>query len=258
MEKRQLLQQVRSVDGMKQFPWLLLLLATFAVARTSGLTHPTSSLSSSSSSSYPIPWRGGAFGRSNSNINNSEDDHHTKPSVAATAAVDIVNDETTSTSEKEQNTNHNATVQEYVAAMKERDGKDQLLLGTPKEKNKDEEDDEGESDGPSSNGASFSDADAAVDNNDQDEPSPPESGLDGGSVDEDSSVVGVKAHTHKKSNAVGDPDGDDDDDDDDHEEDSLSEFSEEWEELEEFENEYQNDIGTEDVDVKLTFDFFYI
>lgn len=50
---------------------------------------------------------------------------------------------------------------------------------------------------------------------------------------DDPAVVGVKSHHHKKSNAVGDPDGGNDDDDSDE---SLSEFSDEWEELEDFED----------------------
>lgn len=54
-------------------------------------------------------------------------------------------------------------------------------------------------------------------------------------------VVGVKTHHHKKSNAVGDPDGGDDDDDSDE---GLTDFSDEWEELEEFE-EFVEDVVLE-------------
>ncbi len=54
-------------------------------------------------------------------------------------------------------------------------------------------------------------------------------------------VVGVKSHHHKKSNAVGDPDGGDGDDDSDE---SLTDFSDEWEELEDFE-EFVEDVVVE-------------
>jgi len=58
---------------------------------------------------------------------------------------------------------------------------------------------------------------------------------------EEPAVVGVKSHHHKKSNAVGDPDGGDGDDDSDE---SLTDFSDEWEELEDFE-EFVEDVVVE-------------
>ena len=58
---------------------------------------------------------------------------------------------------------------------------------------------------------------------------------------EEPAVVGVKSHHHKKSNAVGDPDGGDGDDDSDE---SLTDFSDEWEELEDFE-EFVEDLVVE-------------
>jgi hypothetical protein len=61
------------------------------------------------------------------------------------------------------------------------------------------------------------------------------------STSEEPAVVGVKSHNHKKSNAVGDPDGGDDDDDSDE---SLTDFSDEWEELENFE-EFVEDLVVE-------------
>jgi hypothetical protein len=100
------------------------------------------------------------------------------------------------------NNNNNATVEEYVAAMKEKDG---------------QQDHRGEEDyapvSSRSESSSYSTPDRGSNN------------------EEEPAVVGVKSH-HKKSNAVGDPDGDESDSDSD----SLSEYSEEWEELEEFDS----------------------
>jgi len=93
--------------------------------------------------------------------------------------------------------NENRTVEEYVAAMKEKDGHD----------DSDMPEDEGRQPNVGS-------TDSTSRDNETDQPA----------------IVGVKSHTHKKSNAVGDPDGDDDDDSDA----SLSEYSEEWEELDAF------------------------
>ena len=99
----------------------------------------------------------------------------------------------------------NSTVQNYVAAMREKDHQDRQ-----DETDHDETEEEHQSQ--------------------QGEPSPSAE-----TSEDDPAIVGVKSHASKKSNAVGDPDGDDDDDDDDENED-LSEFSEEWEELEDFDN----------------------
>lgn len=106
-------------------------------------------------------------------------------------------------------TTNNATVEEYIAAMKEKDGQDR------------QEDN----------------VDTSKDPNRATEESFP--GPEGEDIDP--AVVVVKSHSHKKSNAVGDPDGDDDDDTDDT---TASEYSEEWEELEDFGN-FVDDVVVE-------------
>jgi hypothetical protein len=111
--------------------------------------------------------------------------------------------------------NINSTVEEYVAAMKEKDNQD----GSQK-------DDEQDSN-PSHEGKSV-----ATDGESSNE-------IKGGDDDNNANVVGVKEHAHnsqKKSNAVGDPDGGDDDDDDDG--DDTTDYSEEWEEMEDFDETY--------------------
>jgi hypothetical protein len=120
-----------------------------------------------------------------------------------------------STSTSTDTTNNNATVEEYVAAMKEKDGKDRS----------------DDKDVPSTSSSS---GDDTAPTSEDTAPETPEEDND------DPAIVGVKSHSHnnKKSNAVGDPDGDDDDDSDD---DSLSEYSEEWQELEEF-DEFVEDL----------------
>lgn len=106
---------------------------------------------------------------------------------------------------------NNATVEEYVAAMKEKDGQDRTH---------EEKDEELPSDNSNSHHSSTEESSSS-------------SATDEGGENSDSAVVGVKSHSHKKSNACGDPDGDDDDDTTDS---SLSEYSEEWEELEDFDD----------------------
>jgi hypothetical protein len=110
------------------------------------------------------------------------------------------------TTEASSKSNTNETVvKEYVAAMKEKDGQNRQ---------------EDQEDIPSPT------TDVATSNSPAAEEAAPKP--EGGENDNsDPAIVGVKSH--KKSNAVGDPDGDDDDDDS---EDSLSEYSEEWEDLE--------------------------
>jgi hypothetical protein len=115
-----------------------------------------------------------------------------------------------------------AAIERYVAAMTERDLDDCSDGGGGGDK---EEDDatSATTEQPSSNDAMVDSRTATQEN--------------------DSSVVGVRSQqsAHKRSNAVGDPDGDGDDDDDD--ESSLSEFSEEWEDLEEFVEDYLEEIS---------------
>ncbi len=117
-------------------------------------------------------------------------------------------------SASESNTN-DSTVEEYVAAMRERDeGQEQPQ--------------DGDKDSSSSNGTSST---ATLTKQEKGSPTTTSATLD-------PSVVGLKSL--KKSNAVGDPDGDDDDDDEDddtedetEEEEEETEYSEEWEEIEE-------------------------
>ncbi len=114
--------------------------------------------------------------------------------------------------------NNDETVEAYVAAMKEKD-RQKLEQDLPPCDREGEERNEREDSAPDTG----DDAPASQD------------------VAEDPAVVGVKSHHHKKSNAVGDPDGDDDDDDTDE---SISEFSDEWEEMEEF-GEFVEDLLVE-------------
>lgn len=110
-------------------------------------------------------------------------------------------------SNDETDNSNNATVEEYVAAMKEKDVQDRLV-----------DHDSEEYPSPSD--------EAPLD-------SAPAAAEDSGADQMDSSAaVGVKSHSSTKSNAVGDPDGDDSDSDSD----TISDFSEEWEELEEFDD----------------------
>jgi SpoVK/Ycf46/Vps4 family AAA+-type ATPase len=167
-----------------------------------------------------LRWRAGAFGK------NSQDDT-TNP-----AKIDDCEKESGRKGKKKniakgkQKSNSNdATVEEYVAAMKERDaGQD------PSEGTGDNPVGSEERDVSSPQGGESSDGSSTVTLTKQERDSPPPENHESNNVEP--SVVGVKSH--KKSNAVGDPDGDDDDDDDDDdEEDSQSEYSEEWEEIEE-------------------------
>jgi hypothetical protein len=122
----------------------------------------------------------------------------------------------------------NATVEEYVTAMKEKDHQDR------------------QDETPTS-----ADSYGSADESDHGTASAVEE------EDDDPAIVGVKAHPSKLSGAVGDPEDDSDDSDDD-----TSDFSEEWEELQEFgtaevnamaeaqvqvEVEMLEDEGTEDV-----------
>lgn len=119
--------------------------------------------------------------------------------------------------------NNNATVEAYVAAMREKDSQN-VLRNVPNDE--DDEDIEEPKDG-SGNNAEDKESTASSESS--------------STADDDPAVVGVKSHHNsKKSNAVGDPDGDDDDDSDD----SLSDFSDEWEEIDEFE-EFVDDLMVE-------------
>lgn len=127
----------------------------------------------------------------------------------------------TSTTRSAAEASHNATVEAYVAAMKEKDSH-QSTTTTAQD----------EIDEPDEN---------PVDAGDDAASAAEQGGASSAAAEEDDpAVVGVKSHHHKKSNAVGDPDGGDDDDSDE----SLSDFSDEWEEMEEFE-EFVDDMVVE-------------
>jgi hypothetical protein len=197
--------EMRSERMMRSLPWLSVLLLLSLVYSTHAET-ASSSAAAIAGNSRPqhvdrdnskrtvFGWRGGG----------------SSPHQGTT------NTRTTATTEA----NHNATVEAYVAAMKEKDSQatDEHV-----------DDDKGEEpeDGTAGNDGSSS------------------AGTASAADEENPAVVGVKSHNqqshHKKSNAVGDPDGDDDDDDSDE---SLSDFSEEWEENEEFE-EFVDDLMVE-------------
>ncbi|CAJ1940080.1 unnamed protein product [Cylindrotheca closterium] len=114
-------------------------------------------------------------------------------------------------SSTETKTDHNATVEEYVAAMKEKDGQARMEAASQKKE--------------ASPGNEKATESAKTDTS-----SPEETSSSSSSDSAVSAGVGLKSpSSHRKSNAVGDPDGDDDDDDDDSETD-FSDFSEEWEE----------------------------
>eukprot|EP00526_Cylindrotheca_closterium_P028863 CAMPEP_0113610466 /NCGR_PEP_ID=MMETSP0017_2-20120614/5045_1 /TAXON_ID=2856 /ORGANISM="Cylindrotheca closterium" /LENGTH=1415 /DNA_ID=CAMNT_0000519363 /DNA_START=171 /DNA_END=4418 /DNA_ORIENTATION=+ /assembly_acc=CAM_ASM_000147 len=116
---------------------------------------------------------------------------------------------------------HNATVEAYVAAMKEKDGQTRT-----------EASEGGHKEEPSGNAEAKESAEA--------EKSPAEETSSASSDADVSAGVGLKTpSSHRKSNAVGDPDGDDDDDDEDSETD-FSDFSEEWEETVELHGDYDD------------------
>lgn len=163
-----------------RLPWLLLLLSLYAETASSSVNTATTA----KSNRIALPWRGGG----------------TLPQDAA--------------EEANTTTIHNATVEAYVAAMKERDN-NAMASTSDRHDDMEEVDDNGTS-------------------GEDDTSAPTESASAPDNEEEDPAVVGVKSHhsSSKKSNAVGDPDGDDDDDDD--TDDILSELSDEWEEMEEF------------------------
>ena len=221
-----------------------LLLSTIFVSETLALVK----VSSLSTSSTTLPtaqllladeFRAGAFGSHDAADNDEDrDESENKPKGK----------------QSNNNDNSNATVEEYVAAMRERDAVQDSTAAVMDDNN------DNNKDASSSSSPSAESEDSAVSatttttletqGNDT-------SMGDQESGSEESSVVGVKSH--KKSNAVGDPEDDDDDDDDgdisddedddvddidvddddiDDENDSQSEYSEEWEEIEETFDQY--------------------
>ena len=126
-------------------------------------------------------------------------------------------------------------VEQYVAAMNERDCRDHMMddSGSEEEEASGDIPEDGILSPQADESSHHQEASAMVE-------------------DTDESVVGVKSHAHKKSNAVGDPDGDGDDDSDD---DSLTEFSEEWEDLEEFVEDYLEDIAAVEPEVQVEVEF---
>lgn len=157
-----------------------------------------------------------------------------------------------------------AAVEEYVAAMKERDRQG---IAEPEDDDiedaEDEEDHEATSSSFNKEGEGFAEGESD-ESSSSSPPAQDELNNDNGDSrstnnhnDADDSLVSVKAHSQKqkKSNAVGDPDGDDDDDDDDQgEEDALSELSEDWEELDEFSEKFVGDfVGEPQLQVEVDF-----
>ncbi|VEU41430.1 unnamed protein product [Pseudo-nitzschia multistriata] len=219
-----------------------LIYSILVVARNDPLLSVSATtISSAASTKRVVPpsfirWRAGAFGSSNRDdpTANTEDD------------CDSNEAERKGKKEKDynrynigNNNSNDAKVEEYVAAMKERDaGQDQV-------DNIPESDADSNPSGESSNKSSSSSS-VTIHNKDS------SSKGNKGAENAESSVVGVKSH--KKSNGVGDPDGSDDDDDDDDTDDdldSLSEFSEEWEEIEETYDQFANDVFEPQVEVKV-------
>jgi hypothetical protein len=224
-----------------------LLLSTIFVSETLALIK----VSSLSTSSTTLPtaqllladeFRAGAFGSHDAADNDEDmDESESKPKGKQNNNNNNSNNN---------NDNDNATVEEYVAAMRERDA-GQDSVAAVMDDNKDNNSDASSSSSPSaeSEDSAVSATTTTLESQDNDT-----SMGDQESGSEESSVVGVKSH--KKSNAVGDPDDDDDDDDGDisddedddddvddvddidDENDSQSEYSEEWEEIEETFDQY--------------------
>jgi ATPase family AAA domain-containing protein 1 len=180
-----------------------------------------------------IPWvvtRGGAF------FGNGNKEEKSTSTKAISSTTDTQSHETIANHDKKKNYNTNtAAVAAYVEAMKQKDGQaSDNNKNNNKENSKEEEVDGGE--GEDIKGSSSGDD---IPDHGSTSPSPSHT-----NNDVENSVVGVKSHhlQHKKSNAVGDPDGDDGEDDDDSD-DTLSEYSEEWEDLEELVEEFLNDVS---------------
>ena len=222
-----------------------LLLSTIFISETLALVK----VSSLSTSSTTLPtaqllladeFRAGAFGSHDAADNDEDrDESENKPKGK----------------QSNKNDNSNATVEEYVAAMRERDAV-QDSTAAVMDDNKDNNKDASSSSSPSAE--SEDSAVSATTTTTLETQGNDTSMGDQESGSEESSVVGVKSY--KKSNAVGDPEDDDDDDDDgdisddeddddvddidvddddiDDENDSQSEYSEEWEEIEETFDQY--------------------
>ena len=148
------------------------------------------------------------------------------------------------------NSSNNVTVEEYVAAVEERDAKHRTNMSNVKSRfqkqkspmNGSSSDQAGDSEeeefsqGPRSK-LSQAAGDLSSENTPTDQNQPDNEGAqttpeEGAAPEEDPNAsVGVKSHQHKKSNAVGDPDGDDSDDDTDDSSEDWEDFEEELEEL---------------------------
>jgi hypothetical protein len=222
----------------------------------------TATATTTSTSTPFLQWRAGAFGSSSSSSSSSQDKSDTD--TDATSSDDDENDDNDNDNDTREsgrkgkkknggkgkqkdnsNSNTDATVEEYVAAMRERDaGQDPSEVTDDNNTAGIEEEQDASSPqgGDSSNGSSM-----ATLTKEESDSSPAENQE---SKNAEPSTVGVKSH--KKSNAVGDPDGDDDDntdDDEDDDDDSPSEYSEEWEEIEESFDQYPNDMFEPQVEV---------
>lgn len=216
----------------------------------SSLTGVSSSPPLVAAAKHTVPFlrlRAGAFGKSNSQDDTENDnDDETSQVGKGKKKKNRGNQRSTTNS-------NDATVEEYVAAMKERDaGQDAPTGGTGDRNNAlgvDDEQQDAYASSPQNSGDSSSSNSPTRTTLTKHEKG---SSSHADKQDAKPSVVGVKSH--KKSNAVGDPDGDDDDDDDDEtetEDESLSEFSEEWEEIEESYDHFEEDLFEPQVEVEV-------
>lgn len=200
------------------FTCCCIILLTIPISDTWALVKVSLSLSTSSTSAHFLQFRAGAFG--------SHD----------TAENEDANGNKTKRKQKNSNNNTNSTVEEYVAAMMERDAGQESVAMVDDNKNSVE-------------------GDASSTSPEESTRSATKTTLNDTSIgNENASVVGVKSHK-KSSNAVGDPDDDDDDDedisedDDDDENDSQSEYSEEWEEIEDTLDKFTDNMFEPKVEV---------
>ena len=191
-----------------------------------------------------LRWRAGAFGSSKDDTTTTENDSREKRESGRKGEK-----KSTNKTNGKQRSDNDATVEEYVAAMRERDAcQDPSVTGPTKDNNDNavaiEEAEEDASSSYQGEGESSTNRSSKASLKKQENGSSPV-----GNKEPSPSVVGVKSH--KKSNAVGDPDGDDDDDDDDEEETEESEYSEEWEEIEESYHGYSDGIFEPQVEVEV-------
>lgn len=133
-------------------------------------------------------------------------------------------------------TSNNVTVEEYVAAVEEKDAKHRTGQSAVTSRcTRSREEELGRTGKTLKSTASDAPGDREGDNNYEQDAAPEQAHSDGDMEsseenrnpgDDPNSIVGVKSHQHKKSNAVGDPDGDDSDD-------NSEDSSGDWEDFDE-------------------------